>query len=178
MDRETCMKTLPALAALTFLSSALATPLSLKQVVVQGGGYIQATGPDSFLITHLNSVPFEYSLTTRGVALTPIRDIRLQARRTTFTDLELSQVAKVLGTVARQCLGSTPGDVQALSLWLKDNTAVSGPRMQVIGTLKAEFSRQLNMNTFENLLTISLSRMQEGGPSPCTHEFKPGPRLI
>lgn len=166
-----------ALVALFTPLSALAVPLSLKQVALQGGGYIRATGVNGLLISDLDAVPFEYTLSTRTVPGTPIRDVTLTTRATALTDRQLAQVDRQLGTVARQCLGSTPRDVQALSRWLRVNhTGADAAGPATIGGLSVAYVRQLNMETFEPFLTITLRRPQGTWPNTCTHEVSPGPK--
>ncbi|MPY65412.1 hypothetical protein F8S09_01725 [Deinococcus sp. SDU3-2] len=170
------MKTWLALMVLLTPLSALAAPLSLKQVALQGGGHIRATGANGLLISDLAAVPFEYTLSTRTVPGTPIRDVTFTMRGGPLTDRQLAQVDRQLGTVAQQCLGSTPRDVQALSRWLGANhTGADAAGPATIGGLSVAYARQLNMETFEPFLTITLRRPQGTWPNTCTHEVNPGP---
>lgn len=171
------MKTVLVLAFLLTLPSALAAPLSLRQAALQGGGHIRTVGTNGVLVTDLAPVPFEYALSTRAVAGSPIRDIALTTRATTLTGAQLAQVEKQLGTVAQQCLGSSPHDVQALSRWLRTtHTDSAAPGRATIGGLSAEYVRQLNMETFEPFITITLRRPQGTWPNTCIHDVRSGPK--
>lgn len=80
-----------------------AAPLSLKQVALQGGGYVRATDVNGLLISDLDAVPFEYTLSTRTVPGTPIRAVTLTTRATALTDRQLAQVDRQLGSTPVTC---------------------------------------------------------------------------
>lgn len=172
------MKILLTWLSLSFLSLALATPPSLKAVVLQGGGAIQAAGPAGFLVAELNTEPFSFTLTTDTASGDPLQDITLEASRTAFNALELTQVQTMLGTIVRQCLGGTPPELQALAVWLTENNAVTGLRRQTIGKLRMEFSRWMMLDTFESGITIHLTREGSSGSERCTHEWHARPGTI